>query len=379
MTIDQQSAPSGSDRADPEMAQVRYALVGSGMMGQEHIRTIGLIPEACVSAIADPDPDMRSTASRLVGGSAKVFASHREMMAVADFDAVLVASPNHTHIDVLRDVMQTDVPILVEKPLCSSVANCREVHRLQTSRSAPVWVGMEYRYMPPVEQLLKLVRAGTAGRLHMIAIREHRYPFLDKVGDWNRHAVNTGGTLVEKCCHFFDLMRLISGSEAARVYASGAIDVNHLDEPHPDGPPDIIDNAFVIVNFANGMRAMLDLCMFGEGSYWQETISATGDAARVTASIPGPARFSADGQERDAEIIIADRATKQETREPVPVDETILESGDHHGSTYYQHLKFVDMVKRGGQPEVGLDDGLRAVMIGAAAEESIKTGQVVPL
>ena len=47
----------------------------------------------------------------------------------------------------------------------------------------------------------------------MLSIREHRLPFLQKVDDWNRFNKNTGGTLVEKCCHFFDLMRRIIGSE----------------------------------------------------------------------------------------------------------------------------------------------------------------------
>ena len=70
-------------------------------------------------------------------------------------------------------------------------------------------------------------------QLQMLSIREHRFPFLPKVGDWNRFSANTGGTMVEKCCHFFDLMRLIVGSEAVRVYCSGAMDVNHLDEVYP--------------------------------------------------------------------------------------------------------------------------------------------------
>jgi predicted dehydrogenase len=135
----------------------------------------------------------------------------------------------------------------------------------------------------------------------MISIREHRYPFLKKVGDWNRFNANTGGTLVEKCCHFFDLMRLLAKSGAVRVYASGAMDVNFRDERYDGRTPDIIDNAFVIVDFANGMRAMLDLCMFAEGSYWQEQISVVGDVARVDALIPGPARFSRDGKERNSE------------------------------------------------------------------------------
>lgn len=50
------------------------------------------------------------------------------------------------------------------------------------------------------------------------------------MNNWNRFNVNSGGTLVEKCCHFFDLMRLFAGANPIRVMASGAIDVNHKDE-----------------------------------------------------------------------------------------------------------------------------------------------------
>ena len=48
--------------------------------------------------------------------------------------------------------------------------------------------------------------------------------------NWNRFNVNSGGTLVEKCCHFFDLMRLFTAANPVRVMASGAVDVNHKDE-----------------------------------------------------------------------------------------------------------------------------------------------------
>jgi predicted dehydrogenase len=50
------------------------------------------------------------------------------------------------------------------------------------------------------------------------------------VNNWNRFNCNSGGTLVEKCCHFFDLLRLFADANPVRVMASGAIDVNHKDE-----------------------------------------------------------------------------------------------------------------------------------------------------
>jgi predicted dehydrogenase len=357
---------------------IRYGIIGSGMMGREHMRNIALLDGAVVTAVSDPFPQSRMLAAGPDGERVRAFADHRELLAADICDVLVIASPNDTHAEILRDVLPTDKPILVEKPLCATVADSKDMLRLAEGRAAPVWVAMEYRYMPPVAAFVEQAESATGG-IRMLTIREHRYPFLVKVGDWNRFSHRTGGTLVEKCCHFFDLMRLMAQSEPVRVYASGAMDVNFVDEAYPDGKPDILDNAFVIVDFANGVRAMLDLCMFAEGSYWQEQIAATGDVARIEAFVPGPARFSRDGKERLSEVVISPRATKLPRHEEVHVDEHILAAGDHHGSTFFQHQKFLGIVRNGGQPEVTLEDGLKAVMIGAAAEESARTGRAVEL
>ena len=221
-------------------------------------------------------------------------------------------------------------------------------------------------------RLIEEVRRGTVGRLRMLAIREHRFPFLGKVGDWNRFARTSGGTLVEKCCHFFDLMRLITESEPTRVYASAGQDVNHLDERYGGETPDILDNAFVTIDFANGVRALLDLCMFAEASRDQEEIAATGDAGKVECGVPS------------SQLIIGTRAPVERmgtalplAREIVPVDPRLLEAGAHHGATFYQHQRFFEMIQTGGRPEVSLEDGMKAVAIGLAAERSAQEGRPI--
>ncbi|MBO9398966.1 Gfo/Idh/MocA family oxidoreductase [Shimia sp. R9_2] len=359
---------------------IRYGLIGSGMMGQEHIRNLTLLEGCEVTAVSDPDAGMRQLSVDSSGGTAKAFGDYKEMLGSGLVDALLIAAPNDTHHEILLDVLQTPHPILVEKPLCTTSAHCADVLAKAEGRAAPVWVAMEYRYMPPVQRLLKELSNGTVGSPRMMAIREHRFPFLEKVGDWNRFNARTGGTLVEKCCHFWDLMRLTLQSDPVRVYASAGVDVNHLDEAYDGRTPDILDNAFVTVEFANGARGMLDLCMFAEGSYWQETIAVTGERARVEAKVPGPARFTHDGKERHSEVEISFRATKEVVREEVEVDEKVLQAGDHHGSTYFQHERFRDLVQSGqGKPEVSLEDGLWSVRVGEAAEESARSGQAVTL
>ena len=349
---------------------VRYAIVGAGMMGQEHLRNLLEVDGAVVTALVDPHE--RSVSDALgwfpPGAEVATFADHRALLAADVCDAVVVATPNHTHVDVLGDLLDSDLHLLVEKPLCTTVADCRRVIAAAEGRDAVVWVGLEYRYMPPVARVVRDVHAGVVGQVRMVAMREHRFPFLEKVGDWNRFSRNTGGTLVEKCCHFFDLMAHIVGERPVRVMASGGQDVNHLDERYDGEVPDILDNAFVILDFPGGARGMLDLCMFAEASAHQEELTVVGDAGKVEAFLP-------DSVVRTGRRVDGPLGVVTETVH----DSRVRHEGFHHGSSYLEHLDFLAAVRSGGRPAVGLDDGLWSVATGVAAHRSIDEGRPVDL
>lgn len=361
---------------------VRYGVIGCGMMGQEHLRNIALLPGASVTRIFEPDDGMARGSLALAPGARRAD-SLAEVVGSADVDCLLIASPNFCHAAQLQDIAALrPLPVLLEKPACTSLDEVRALAELGRHYPAPVWVAMEYRYMPPVACLAQEVHgAQNTGPVTMIAIREHRFPFLVKVGDWNRFNRYTGGTLVEKCCHFFDLMRHLTRSEPVRVFASASVAHNHQDEQYPDGVPDILDNAFVIVDFASGQRALLDLCMFAEGSRYQEEISVVGPRGKAECFVPGPGRFWPPhlGEPPVPKVVISPREPKGPRELDVPVDPVALAAGDHNGSTLYQHQRFNAVVRGQGTVEVTLHDGLAAVVIGLAAQESARTGQAVDL
>jgi predicted dehydrogenase len=350
---------------------MRFGLIGTGLMAQEHIRNLALVEGVQVTALVDPVESSLDWAQATLGHSAARFADVPAMLTGARPDAVIIASPNFTHHAVLQPLFGTGIHILCEKPLATTVADARDLATRAASHNGVFWVGMEYRFMPPVTRFIADVKAGRTGTLKRLAIHEHRFPFLPKVGDWNRFSANTGGTMVEKCCHFFDLMRAIIGSEPVRVYCSGAMDVNHLDERYSGRTPDIIDNAFATVDFANGARAMLDLCMFAEGAEEQETLVAIGDRAKLEVGIPS------------GTLVFSPRVplmhAKQVMRETVAVDAAVLKAGHHHGATYFQLLAFLDAVRGAGPVMVTAQDGLRAVEMGAAAEVSAREGRSVEI
>ena len=165
--------------------------------------------------------------------------------------------------------------------------------------------------------------------------------------------------MVEKCCHFFDLMRLIIKSDPVRIMASAGQEVNHLGETYDGQKSDIWDCGYVIDDFENGARAMLELCMFAEGSEYQEEIHAIGSEGKIACLVPGPARFWPDHLAES------------------PVPKELLTAGDHNGSTFYQHQKFQAAVLGAHPPEVSLRDEIWAVRMGHPAQQSAQKKRIV--
>ena len=188
-----------------------------------------------------------------------------------------------------------------------------------------------------------------------------------KVGDWNRFNRNTGGTLVEKCCHFFDLMRLVARADPVRVFASGGQDVNHLDEEYDGERPDILDNAYVIVDFANGVRGCLDLCMFAEGSRNEQELGAVGALGKVEAFVP------------EGVVRVGNRSTREVRDVDASIDDRVRYEGFHHGASYLELAAFAAAVRNGDPPAVTVDDGYWSVATGIAAHRSIEQGRSVLL
>jgi predicted dehydrogenase len=362
-------------------------------MGREHIDNLYAMggPDAGVQVTALADPNAASCDAALAqcrGAKPQVFEHHSELLASGLCDAVVIATPNFTHVQMVRDALAVPgLHILVEKPLVTRMEDGLELLRLQQARagqSAVVWVAQEYRYMPPVAEMIRIAHEGGVGRLHQVSIREHREPFYPKVDDWNRFSANTGGTLVEKCCHYFNLMDHILREKPLRVFASGGQRVNHLDESY-DGPlgkgrPDILDSAYVIVEYGSGARAMLDLCMFAENSTDNEHIVVVGDEGKLESLLPS---LTLRHGRRE------DWGRRQAWGQPSGTgkgvnvrrvwDTHIKYAGHHFGASYIEHQRFAAAIRAGRPPEIPLEEGLRAVATGLAAHKSIDEGRVVAL
>ena len=371
------------------MNVIRYGIIGCGSMGREHIENLFAMGPADggarVTAIADPHGPSREAALAICREPPVAFEDHRELLKSGLCDAVVIATPNFTHVEMLGDALAyPDLHILVEKPLVTRIDDGMTLLGRAAGRRGIVWVAQEYRYMPPVAEMIRIAHQGGVGRIQQVGIREHREPFYPKVGDWNRFSANTGGTLVEKCCHYFNLMDFILRERPVRLFASGGQRVNHLDERYggPDGPrtPDILDSAYVVVEYPSGARAMLDLCMFAENTTDNEHITVVGDEGKLESLLPSLTlrhgrredwgRREAWGQPSGSGKGVSVRRVW---------DTNIKYAGHHFGASYIEHQRFAAAIRSGSAAEIGLEEGLRAVITGLAAHRSIDEGRVVAL
>jgi myo-inositol 2-dehydrogenase/D-chiro-inositol 1-dehydrogenase len=347
-------------------------------MGREHIQNLRVIDGATVSAICDPFTDSLDRAEAMIPNKVARFLDHQDLLSSGLVDAVIIATPNFTHVDILEDALTTDLHVFIEKPLCTTVEDCLKVIEWSQDRVGLVWMGLEYRYMPPVAEAISMAHDGSVGTIHQVAIREHRYPFYRKIGDWNRFTSKTGGTLVEKCCHYFNLMDEILQERPERVFASGGQRVNFLDEVYEGVASDMLDSAYVIVEYPSGARAMLDLCMFAESSIDREHLTIVGADGKIESFLPSLEfrygkrvdlgahdTWGTDAGERNG--VVVKRV----------YDPTIKYPGFHYGASFIEHQKFFEAMHTGKPSEVTLEDGLRSVATGVAAHRSIELGRPV--
>lgn len=364
--------------------KVTYGIIGVGLMGIEHIRNLLVLPNAIITCIADDFPQsinecmkILETESPTTASSVKIFTNATELFTSNTCQVAIIATPNHTHYEVLMKAYEHSKPsmhILVEKPLCTTIEQCRSVLSAAKTRSGITYVGLEYSYMPPINKIIKETKAGLIGSPRMVAIREHRFPFLQKVRNWNRFSENSGGTFVEKCCHFFDLFnRILSPAIPVNVYASGGQDVNHLDEVYDGKKSDIFDNGFVMIEYSDQKRACLDLCMFAEASHSQEEVSIVGPKGKLEAFLP----------QLEVRTGIRGNDSCGNVKKEIVDDDRIKYIGHHHGSSYLEHIDILKAIQNIGAGKIGkistsgLHQGLMSVAIGVAAHLSIEEGRIV--
>jgi predicted dehydrogenase len=359
----------------PDGKKPGYAIVGTGMMGREHIRAVLQLNQATIVGLYDSNPKSLALGVaevERVGGKAPK--QYTDLAALTDdsaVDAILICTPNFTHRAIFDSVKASKKPIFLEKPMATTLDDALYLAQAALAYPAPIQLGMQYRYKSQYQLALSALEKSELGPVHTISLCEYRPPFLGKVGEWNKFSAYSGGTLVEKCCHYFDLMNRIAGAPPVRVYATGGRAVNFTEFKYEGKPSDIDDHALVIVDYQNGVKAQFILNMFSEELF--ESLAVSG--AKGTLFAEEHASFKPNRPSRSSIKVQAKGHAAYEGFDcTYPED---IELGGHYGSTLFEHQRFRDQITGLKNDGANCAEGLWAIITAWMAQASIEQGQVI--
>lgn len=355
----------------------KFNVIGCGINGQEHIVNTLMEGRAEIFGIYDPNPGSIEAARALNAQfngrePLTLYNSLEQACQEPVVDGLIISTPNHTHINVVREAVKSGKHIFIEKPMATTVQDAFAMWQIADQYEAVFQIGLQYRYKAMyTEALYEALERQSIGSFKLISILEHRIPFLDKVNQWNKFSNLSGGTLVEKCCHYFDLFNLLAQSKPYTVYATGGQAVNFIEFEYDSRPADILDHALVTVVYENGIRANFNLCMFAPLFY--EELIICGENGRIKASESH--RFHEDNSpSSQLEIARSDNMPSRMMTSTYP--KIIAESG-HHGATYIEHVNFIDNIEGKKTNSATAEEGFWSIVVGAAAEASVKNGRII--
>ena len=350
---------------------VTCVIIGVGVNGQEHLRNTLFEGRATVKGVYDLEPLSIAAAEKdfktlFPDKELVVYDSIHSACSDPEVDAIIISTPNYTHIEVIREVVKYKKHILLEKPMATTVKDAWEIMKIAESYPSVFQIGLQYRYKSIyTEAIYEAKERCSIGNIKTISISEYRVPFLDKVNQWNKFSKYSGGTLVEKCCHYFDLFNLFADSKPMTVFASGSQAVNYKDFSYEGKPSDILDNATVIVEYENGVRANFNLCMFAPMFY--EELVLCGDQGRISAHEKQDF-LSSEGVQSHMQV---HTSSGLPARDMVPKYPFEIENLGHNGATFFEHIQFINNILHLPTDSATVSEGFWSVVVGAAAQESI--------
>ena len=205
-----------------------YVLVGAGGRGYWMYATA--ICErygdvARLAGIMDVNIKRAEYARRQLGQDIPVYTDFGEMMDQVRPDCVIVTTVDRFHSDYIVDALARGADVISEKPMVINAQQCSAVLAAERQSGRPVTVTFNCRFMPLFSRMKELMRQDVVGEV----LNVHFEWMLDTVHGadyfrrWHRKMENSGGLLVHKSTHHFDIVNWLIEQDPAEVFANGSL------------------------------------------------------------------------------------------------------------------------------------------------------------
>ncbi len=328
---------------------LRFGIIGTGRIGDMHAKLVALQPDAQVTWCYDVFEDSAARTAASVG--AKATTDLDELLGADDVDAVLIASPTNTHVEMILRAAAAGKPILCEKPIDVDMAKVEECREKLSAFDVPLQLGFNRRFDPSHAGVQKAVAAGEVGDLELLVITSRDpgppppRPILEACG----------GLFRDTTIHDMDMARFVLGEEPVEVFAMAANRVDPVFAELND-----VDTAMVVMQTASGTLCHINNSRRTNYGYDQR-VEAFGAKGMVRSNNHRPTEVSRHGAGGTA------------TR-----DELLYFFIERYRAAYEAEIRdFIDRVTAGLPPRVSFEDGRRALILSEAALKSYQTKKPV--
>lgn len=325
---------------------VQILVVGTGSMGWNHARvcsSLGSLVGVC---------DQSEEAAARAGHEYSVpsFSSLDSAIRECNPDALIIATPTTTHLEVLKTAIQSKLHALIEKPIANDIKEAEEIFEALDGTEIICSVGHIERYNPVIMKAKEIISGREFGEVITTSSRRVSN-FPGRIRDV--------GVLLDLGIHDIDNSIYLMGSNPVSVYCVGGTN-NKID---------FEDHVTMIIHFENGRSSVVEVNWITPMKV--RKISMTCDEAFIDidymsqeimisssnfVELNQPSKFQ-------PQIQFETKSIPVEKREPL-----LLEIED-----------FVSSIEKGKPPMVSVDDGILALRVAEAAKESLNTGKVIPI
>jgi len=235
---------------------LKVAIVGCGLMGEKRAQHLA---GAQLVSCADSDPLRASRVASLHRGCVPVN-DWRSLLNRAHVDAFIIATPQNSHVEIMRAAIAAGIHILVEKPAALHAGELSGLPELAAAHNVRVRVGFNLRFHRAFRQARTLVESGVLGPLMFLRARYGHGGRLGYEREWRAQPkLSGGGELIDQGVHLIDLARWFLGEF---VEVDGFAHTYFWDMP-------VDDNGFVLLKTAAKQVAF----MHASCTEWKNTFS----------------------------------------------------------------------------------------------------------
>lgn len=345
------------------MRQIKLAVAGAGLIGRRHIELIQASERCRLSAIVDPGPAAKEIAE---AAGVPLYRTLDQLFGDCRPDGVILATPNHLHVDQALECIAAGVPALVEKPVAHTLEAGERLLDAAEHGNVPLLVGHHRAHSPILAKAREVIRQGRLGKIVSVvgsAVFYKPDDYFD-IAPWRRQP--GGGPILINMIHEVGNLRSLCGEIVA---------VQALSSNVTRGFP-VEDTVAINLRFENGAL----------GTF---LLSDTAASARSWEQTSQENRSYPTYDDEDCYVIAGDLGSlsvptmriksyaRMEDRSWWKPFQTAVEEIERTDPLERQLAHFCDVIEGTAEPYVTVFDGLQNLRITEAIAEAARSGTIV--